>query len=361
MPHRGGGASTKVSTQKSIVTLPIGAVTGMLSAVQLRWADQPGRLRALTEGVGIPFDLMHDANARVTAQQYVMLCTALFAELDDECLGFLSRPARPGSFKLLSRSVLGASKVGSGLHRLAQALTLLQDDVIVRAEREGRLFGITIAPREGQRPVLRFGHEFLLRVCWRIADWVMGGQARARRFDFVFPRPKEFGEDIGDYRRIFPAEHRFDQPHTAVWFDYAEVERPLRLSEADVVDFLRGTPDNVFVTGLIPVGTAARVQAFLRHAAPAWPDLPEVAAELGMSVSSLQRHLASEGTSFREVRDGLRRDMALATLATGSATLSRLAGELGFADDAAFQRAFKAWTGTAPGQYRERMRLKRVV
>ena len=65
-----------------------------------------------------------------------------------------------------------------------------------------------------------------------------------------------------------------------------------------------------------------------------------------------QRRLAEEHTSFRAVKDSLRRDMAIARLNSSQVPLAVLADELGFSDSAAFQRAFKGWTGVPPGSYR---------
>jgi AraC-like DNA-binding protein len=66
-----------------------------------------------------------------------------------------------------------------------------------------------------------------------------------------------------------------------------------------------------------------------------------------MAASTLQKRLAADGTSFQALKDALRR--------TGhrppphqTVPLVALADELGFADSAAFQRAFKSWTA-APG------------
>ena len=97
---------------------------------------------------------------------------------------------------------------------------------------------------------------------------------------------------------------------------------------------------------------AARLRSFAERTRPAWPDLDEVARAMNMSDSSLQRHLASEGTSFRTIKGDLRRDVAIFRLNTSDVPLGRLAPELGFSESSSFQRAFKGWTRCSPGVYR---------
>ncbi|MNL58315.1 HTH-type transcriptional regulator VirS [compost metagenome] len=94
------------------------------------------------------------------------------------------------------------------------------------------------------------------------------------------------------------------------------------------------------------------MRSHLQHAQPAWPDLVATAAALHVTVSTLQRRLALEGTSFQALKDELRRDTAIQRLSTSTVPLAELADELGFANSSAFQRAFKCWTGSAPGSYR---------
>jgi AraC-like DNA-binding protein len=80
--------------------------------------------------------------------------------------------------------------------------------------------------------------------------------------------------------------------------------------------------------------------------------LTEVARRLGLSRPVFARRLASSGTRFQELKDSLRRDRALALLSESSMSTEEIAASLGFSASSAFQRAFRAWTGTSPGAYR---------
>lgn len=77
-----------------------------------------------------------------------------------------------------------------------------------------------------------------------------------------------------------------------------------------------------------------------------------VAAQVGLSRTSLFRRLKEEGTSFTDLLDDLRRRLALQYLGGGRASVNETAYLLGFSDAAAFSRAFRRWTGSTPGAYR---------
>lgn len=167
------------------VTISIALVHGMLSGVRAR-----GRSCDLfLTDAGIAPELLDQAGARVTAAQYIALFRSMIERLDDECLGFLSRPLKRGSFALTARSALGAPDLETAIRRIAHTFRLVQDDVVIEPVREGDLAGLAlrfVAPSVA-RP--EFLDEMLLRVLWRLLAWLAGGQLPAARFDFAFACP----------------------------------------------------------------------------------------------------------------------------------------------------------------------------
>lgn len=330
------------------VTIPIAAVHGLLSGV----ARDPGCdwIPELVEEAGIPPALLGESGARVTGQHYVRLFRALMDRLDDECLGLVSRPMRRGGFALVSRAALSAPTLAVAIRRIGQGFGLLIEDVRFAVTEEGPLTGLVLTPRPGYCQPGNFFFELMLRVSWRLLAWLAGRRLMAVRFDFCFPRP----DYAGIYRNIFPATLRFDQVATAVWFERAELASPVRREPEALETFLSASPGNLVLPWLAERTVSRRVYVLLHTACPAWPDLPETARSLHMSVSTLQRRLSAENTTFQAIKDLLRRDLAISWLNTRREPLAVLACELGFIDSAAFQRAFKKWTGSPPGLYRQR-------
>ncbi len=77
-----------------------------------------------------------------------------------------------------------------------------------------------------------------------------------------------------------------------------------------------------------------------------------IAQRLGVSVRSLTRHLAEEGTTFSETLDSMRNRLALRYLADERISLQQIAWLLGYSEVGAFNHAFKRWFGTSPGRAR---------
>jgi AraC-like DNA-binding protein len=68
----------------------------------------------------------------------------------------------------------------------------------------------------------------------------------------------------------------------------------------------------------------------------------------------MRRLLREEGTSVTRIREDLLRDAAITSLVRGEETVTQLSERLGFSEPSAFHRAFRRWTGSAPGAYRPR-------
>ena len=76
--------------------------------------------------------------------------------------------------------------------------------------------------------------------------------------------------------------------------------------------------------------------------------MDRIAGKMALSRQTLFRRLKAEGTTFEAVLDDLRRRLALEYLSGRKVSVSETAYLVGFAEPAAFSRAFKRWTGESP-------------
>jgi AraC-like DNA-binding protein len=72
----------------------------------------------------------------------------------------------------------------------------------------------------------------------------------------------------------------------------------------------------------------------------------------GITIRTLQRRLADQGTTYSQLLEDLRHDLAIYLLRDPDREVSAISRELGYRDPAIFTRAFRRWTGTTPSEFR---------
>jgi len=78
----------------------------------------------------------------------------------------------------------------------------------------------------------------------------------------------------------------------------------------------------------------------------------DVADSLHMSLRTLQRKLSEEKTSYKDLLDETRRELANQYLRESHLSVSEVTYLLGFSEPSNFARAFKRWTGHTPSEFR---------
>ncbi|MBB4013687.1 AraC family transcriptional regulator [Niveibacterium umoris] len=338
----------------SRATVAIGFVLGMLAgaSAQDRDAEQ------LAAEVGIDAALLADPAARVPLAHYAALYNHVAATLDDEAFGLFPLPMRVGSFEFLCRGVLSAATLGEALARAARFLRLVLPDVSITVARSGEHAQLTISERQPFAVDRVFSFEWLLRLLHGLSCWLVGRGIALDAVDFPYPPPAH----VADYTLIYTAHSRFaapgDSPATPLvaplvaHFAANLLDLPLRRDEAALARFLAGGPGRLTTLYRRDREMVTRVRDLLREALPELPTLETVAARLHLSPRTLARRLEAEASSFRAIREALRRDLALARLGQTDVPIATLAAELGYAEPSAFFRAFVGWTGQSPSAWR---------
>jgi AraC-like DNA-binding protein len=284
---------------------------------------------------------------RVTLDQIVRLYQVAAIETEDEMMGLWSRPVRARALQHLVTAVREATTLRSALFRFSTFWNLLLDDYQFELRNEDNQTILALVPH-GTVPAQRFGHMLILKLSHGLMSWLVGYEVPVKAVQFAFGHP-EFAED---YSVIFPTQISFDARHSAISFETSKLGRPEKRKNADLVEFLNRAPRDWIFTRFHEHTLPLQIREFLFHAN--WQDceLADVSRTLNIAPRTLMRRLKADNTSFQEIKDGLRRDIAIRNLQDGRKSIEEISQDVGFSSAANFHRAFKKWTGVTPNSFR---------
>ena len=256
----------------------------------------------------------------------------------------------PGDFFVLGHAWLASETLLDALQRLCRFFNVLTtlDSHLEVLEREDGYALIEAGAKRVMQPeqvAKDAGAAAFLRMC----DFVTATAVRPLDVNL----PKDRGSSSVNYTDLFGCPVSFGGDDQVWLFSKDDAEAALTGSIPDVADATDRIAER-YVNSLTEGALAHDVrQALLQLLPSGHTDQDTIAARVYRSRSTLQRQLAAEGTSYRDILESTRKNLAENYLRNGDYTQAQIAFMLGFSDQSNFARAFKRWTGLTPRGFRD--------
>lgn len=322
---------------------------------------------SLFAAAGLDYDPADDGGIPLDAASYSRLYGEAIKLAGDECFGFLGPGRIPyGTLGILCEYLLPAHTLGEALHRASRFFDWMQklqhrsaelqahvpytvsEDVatlyfIKQSSSASSVFVTQRAIASG----LSSWHNFL---CWLIGQPIplleVQFQGRCQL-------------DESKYRRIFKAPLSYQQAHNTCRISAATLEAPVSHSQESLEEFLRLAP--YYLVGQCErdsseYSISSKVKQLLGDDfSGKSPGIDKTAKLLSIPPRALRKGLEREGISFQALKDEARLEAAIRHLRDRGQSLEEIAAHIGYEEVAAFDRAFKKWSGLSPQQYREQI------
>jgi AraC-like DNA-binding protein len=186
----------------------------------------------------------------------------------------------------------------------------------------------------------------LIHYCRTVAD----GAVTPQRVQFINNPPP----DARPYVECYGCPVEFGTAVTSVRFDLRTLALPLKAADAKLSALMERQAERMLAQ--LPeespfIQQMRAAAARLLHEGE--PDLPRVAAGLGVNARTVQRRLREAGSGFRQELETVRRLLAETYLRDPRLSVADVAQLLGYSEHSAFSRSYRQWTGLTPQAWRE--------
>jgi AraC-like DNA-binding protein len=266
----------------------------------------------------------------------------------DEAIGLKMTPSQPmiglGS---MAHLVLAANDVHSAFQQLSRFTGVISPTTAVGIEITDKLCRLTITLWSGHQSAAQQRYDFMSATLLQGLYWLSGLHLQPLRVlhPFAAPANPKIWEDVFECPVVWGASE------FVLEFPASVLSLPVPTADPSIADLSERLAARLLEQQGGSLVAHLR-QVVSRQLAKGDPRREQVAAALCMSERTLQRRLTDAGTSFHEVVDQTRRELAQRLLDAGGTSPTEMSDALGFSDPSNFYRACKRWFGRSPGDYK---------
>lgn len=269
-------------------------------------------------------------------------------------LGFeLGKHLSVSTHSLVGFGMLSSPSLGAALGFVARYFRLVMPSFRMRYTADPRYGEMHFMPAVAMgRECLSFHLEAIGTAALRDVQDLCADRRPPCRMQLSIPSPPHASRyaALADVDVLFAAEAT---PGVRLRFEGDLSQRPLMMADPNALRMAEARC-NAEVRRYAASGQLSEwVAMTLREVGECLPTLRELAVMLNISPRTLNRHLAQEGTCYRDLAGAIQHALARERLANPQHSITEVAYSLGFSDPANFTRAFRDREGVSPRAYRE--------
>jgi AraC-like DNA-binding protein len=305
----------------------------------------------LLHRVGLSKEDLDDSENYISSAAQAKLLEFAAEALNDPALGFhLASGVDPRELGLVYYIASAAKDLGEAIGLLARYCRIVNEAIRVRMTRESGELVIDVHVLGVPRLLAAQYAELAIAFILKSLRLITGRNIRPRQITIIHLRKS----GVREFERFCGCSVEFGGSSDQLFFSNESLASPLITEDLFLLDVLRPICDEAAKQREASVGSLralveSEAQKLLPHGTA---QRHIIARKLAMSTRTLARRLASEGTSFEEVVDELRRTLAFQYMKTPGISLSQVAWLLGYEGATSFNHAFKRWTGASPSAAR---------
>lgn len=296
-----------------------------------------------------PEELENLAN-RVPFSYLTSFTRYTWAVLKDENMGMSSSPLPKGAFKYASRLATSAECLGQGIELMAGMYNYVNQGYKIQLDEDGEDFIINVELDDPSLDDYHFLADFVLCGLHRFGCWLIGKEIPLKLVTFNFPPPPFHTE----YALLYSCPQAFNEDKLSIRFSRSFLKLSVVKKYNELDEYIATTPLNILTNPVDQDNFTTRVKRLIEaHNGPDFPKFEDISNDLHMVPKTLRQKLKNEGNTYQQIKDVIRKDMAIYCLHQPNYTIADIAEKTGFTETGAFIRAFKNWTGVTPGIYRK--------
>jgi AraC-like DNA-binding protein len=336
---------------KTLGTASVAALRQYVRATESAGVD----INRLFDQAELDQNILDTDDGRINGEQFQHFIRLLCEQTGSPILGLETGDfVQPGSYSVLGYITMSCATLGEAVARIAPFEKLVGDMGTTSLAMKGEDIKLTWNCNYTD-PVVRPQLVDNVFASWvNYARWLADNQ-EASPSVVKLRRSSPGSEFETAYRERWHCPVTFSADEDSITLKKTLLETRLRQPDP----LLRKTLEAHALSQLASLDTDSDLTSKVRHSIQQQlmhgitrQDM--VAEDLGMTSRTLQRKLGQEGVSYQKLLDEVRQKMAEDYLRNSELAIPDIALRLGYSETTSFHRKFKAVTGKAPGEFRQR-------